>query len=80
MSFAPHTLAAIAPLSTSVPSVGSASVYDLVRKDLRKDVHVLRSSILDSHKGPLPRKAPLRLWLWGDLYFSVYCTPRVIVL
>src|SRR5690242_786412 len=28
-------------------------------KDLRQDVHVLGFSTLDSHKGPLPRKAPL---------------------
>lgn len=28
-------------------------------KDLRQDVHVLRFTTLDSHKGPLPRKAPL---------------------
>ena len=61
MSFVPRTLSVTAPLSTSVPTFGNAPVYDLVRQDLRQNVHVLRSSTSESLEGYLPRKSPLVL-------------------
>ena len=54
MQFVACTLSVTAPLSTSVPTFGSAPVYELVREDLRQDVHVLRSSTLESHRGLFP--------------------------
>lgn len=54
MQFAAYTLAVTKTLSTSVLTFGSAPVYDSVREDLCLNVHVLRSSNLESHKGLFP--------------------------